>query len=388
VLTTGLADMATLYARVGARALPLLPSAPPSTPQVVSTPRDLDVIFAGRLDGLERRGRREFLRRARTRWRVATVRNGHDVAALHRRARLALHMDRVTINRYGVTRRCAGTRPFCGPAFGCALLTELQPWLTHCYDPAGELAAFRDVDEAIETAAALLNDPPALESIARGGEARCRSDHGAVHRARQLAALATDGVPLAMRVLALGPWYQSIELADGSRTSLLTHSNVERWRRLATCFPDVHGRTVLDLGMNAGFFSLQCARRGASRVVGVDSSPLACAQARFVFDVCGTPNIEIVEGDIAAAPPGPFDMCLALALLHHEPDASRLLTLATMRAATLLLEWEVRPAPWCHPVEEVCSILEGFNWTVEVCARGPRPIVVAHARRAERLRSS
>jgi 2-polyprenyl-3-methyl-5-hydroxy-6-metoxy-1,4-benzoquinol methylase len=380
VLTTGLAEMVTLYQRSGARALPLLPSAPPVAP-LKPGPRDIDIIFAGRLDGRERRHRVEFLRRARTRWRVAAIANGDRVGGLHRRSRIAFHLDRIALNRQGVTRGCAGTRPFFGPAFGCALLTELRPWLTHCYDPASELAGFRDVDHAIEMAAGLLDDLPALEVMARRAEERCRREHAAVERARALVGLARGGVPLALRVLALGPWYQQIQLPGGEKTSLLQHSNVERWKRLQPCFPDVRGRSVLDLGMNAGFFSLQCRTLGAATVVGVDASPLACAQARFVFEAYGVSDIEVVTGDVSDAPNRRFDVCLALAILHHEADASRVLRIATERATTLVLEWEVRRTPWFHPIEEVCSILRAWQWTVEICAAGSRPILIARAPR-------
>jgi 2-polyprenyl-3-methyl-5-hydroxy-6-metoxy-1,4-benzoquinol methylase len=288
-------------------------------------------------------------------------------------------MDRLAVNRVGVTRGCAGTRPFCGPAFGAVLLAELRPWLAQCYDPATELAAFSDVDDAMEVAARLLDDPATLASIARRGAERCSRDHSAVERARLLVALRTGRVPLRTQVLALGPWYHQIELPGGERTSLLAHSNVERWTRLKAWFPDVRGARVLDLGTNAGFFALQCTRLGAARVVGVDRSALACAQARFVFDVCGVLNIEVIEGDVSAAPSERFDVCLALALLHHERDAARVLHVATERAKTVVLEWEVRPSPWFHPLEEIRSILAALKWTVEICADGARPIVIARA---------
>jgi 2-polyprenyl-3-methyl-5-hydroxy-6-metoxy-1,4-benzoquinol methylase len=388
VLTTGLADMVGLYRDCGARALPLLPSGPPAprAPQTNSK-RDIDIIFAGRLDGAERRHRLQFLRRAARRWQVAVATDSGwpgaiplemgGLAELHRHARLAFHMDAITVNRFGVTRRCPSTRVFYGPAYGAVLLAELRPWLPQCYDPAEEMAGFADVDHALEVAAGLLEHPERLEAIALRAAQRSASEHTAQDRARQVASLATGRIPVEMSILALGPWYQQIELPGGVKTSLLAHSNTQRWERMRSFFPDVRGRRVLDLGMNSGFFSLQCIKLGARRVVGVDSSPLACAQARFIRDLFGATGMEIKQGDVTEAPLEEFDLCLMLALLHHFADIKPLLALATARASTLVMEWEVRSQPYFHPVEEVISDLESFGWRGEVKEHGHRPLIVA-----------
>lgn len=390
VLTTGLADMVSLYRDYGARALPLLPAAPPAlrAPPATSTKRDIDIIFAGRLDGAERRHRLQFLRRAARRWQVAVATNDlscwpgafpleMDVLAdLHRRARLAFHLDAIAVNRFGVTRRCPSTRVFCGPSYGSVLLAELRPWLTHCYDPAAEMAGFADIDHALEVAGGLLEHPEGLEEVAGRAAQRSASEHTVQHRARQVASLATGQIPVEMSVLALGPWYQQIELPGGAKTSLLKYSNTRRWERMRSFFPDVRGRRILDLGMNSGFFSLQCIKLGASRVVGIDSSLLACEQARFIRDIFGAAGMEIIQGDFAEAPLEDFDLCLMLAVLHHFADINPLLALATARASTLVIEWEVRAQPYFHPIEEVISRLESLGWRGEIREHGHRPLIV------------
>ena len=50
---------------------------------------------------------------------------------------------------------------------------------------------------------------------------------------------------------------------------------------------DLRGKTVLDIGCNAGFYSLEMKRRGAERVVAIDSDAGYLAQARFAAEVCG-----------------------------------------------------------------------------------------------------
>ena len=48
---------------------------------------------------------------------------------------------------------------------------------------------------------------------------------------------------------------------------------------------DLQGKTVLDIGCNAGFFSMEMKRRGAERVLGIDSDDEYLAQASFAADV-------------------------------------------------------------------------------------------------------
>jgi tRNA (mo5U34)-methyltransferase len=49
---------------------------------------------------------------------------------------------------------------------------------------------------------------------------------------------------------------------------------------------------VLDIGCNAGFYSIEMKRRGAERVFGVDSAPDYIAQARFAAEMCAV-DIEL-----------------------------------------------------------------------------------------------
>ena len=52
------------------------------------------------------------------------------------------------------------------------------------------------------------------------------------------------------------------------------------------------GKTVLDIGCNAGFYSLEMKRRGAERVLGIDFDDDYLAQARFAAEVAGARDIE------------------------------------------------------------------------------------------------
>lgn len=81
----------------------------------------------------------------------------------------------------------------------------------------------------------------------------------------------------------LSPWYHNVEFAPGFVTNPSTPDYpASRWRVLDEVIPkDLRGKTVLDIGCNSGFFSLEMKKRGASRVVGIDIMPHLLAQSRF-----------------------------------------------------------------------------------------------------------
>lgn len=63
-------------------------------------------------------------------------------------------------------------------------------------------------------------------------------------------------------------WFHQIDLGDGVVTPGVDNSR----RRLKTFhWPDLRGKTVLDVGAWDGFFSFEAERRGASRVLATDS---------------------------------------------------------------------------------------------------------------------
>src|SRR6185295_19846276 len=92
------------------------------------------------------------------------------------------------------------------------------------------------------------------------------------------------------RVRALGRWFHNLDLR-GVKTApdhFLGDYPAFKWRRFAHAIPaDLRGRTVLDVGCNAGFYSIEMKRRGAARVVGIDSDEQYLAQARFAAEVTG-----------------------------------------------------------------------------------------------------
>lgn len=90
------------------------------------------------------------------------------------------------------------------------------------------------------------------------------------------------------RVRELGPWFHNLDL-NGVQTApdhFLGDYPSVKWRKIASAIAtDLHGKTVLDIGCNAGFYAMEMKRRGADRVVAVDSDPKYLAQARFAAQV-------------------------------------------------------------------------------------------------------
>jgi tRNA (mo5U34)-methyltransferase len=86
------------------------------------------------------------------------------------------------------------------------------------------------------------------------------------------------------RALELGNWFHNINLG-GVQTApdhFLGDYPAVKWRRFANALPtDLQGKTVLDIGCNAGFHSIEMKRRGAERVIGIDLEDMYLEQARF-----------------------------------------------------------------------------------------------------------
>jgi tRNA (mo5U34)-methyltransferase len=94
-----------------------------------------------------------------------------------------------------------------------------------------------------------------------------------------------DAQRLRREIDALGPWFHNLHLPGGVQT-LPDHflgGDFPRfkWQEIAGCVPaDLSGWRVLDVGCNAGFYSFELARRGAS-VLAIDSDERYLAQARW-----------------------------------------------------------------------------------------------------------
>lgn len=106
----------------------------------------------------------------------------------------------------------------------------------------------------------------------------------------QSAGAAMGDDDLARQIRELAPWFHNIHLPDGRQTAPdhpLGDFPAFKWEQISPCLPaDLTGRTVLDIGCNAGFYSLALARRGAS-VLGIDADEHYLRQARWARQQSG-----------------------------------------------------------------------------------------------------
>jgi tRNA (mo5U34)-methyltransferase len=122
------------------------------------------------------------------------------------------------------------------------------------------------------------------------------------------------------RVEALKPWFHNIDL-DGVPTApdhFLGDYPTIKWRQFADAIPrDLSGRSVLDIGCNAGFYSIEMKRRGADRVLGIDFDESYLAQARFAAEITGLDvefrQLSVYDGALGES----FDVVLFMGVLYH-----------------------------------------------------------------------
>lgn len=123
------------------------------------------------------------------------------------------------------------------------------------------------------------------------------------------------------RVRALGPWFHNLDL-KGVKTApehFLGDYPQVKWQHFAQSLPsDLTGKTVLDIGCNAGFYAMEMKRRGALRVLGIDTDEDYLAQARFAAQVDDL-DIEFRTLSVynVAAIGERFDLVLFIGVLYH-----------------------------------------------------------------------
>jgi tRNA (mo5U34)-methyltransferase len=123
------------------------------------------------------------------------------------------------------------------------------------------------------------------------------------------------------RIDALGPWFHNMELA-GVQTApdhFLGNYPLIKWQKFADAIPaDLSGKSVLDIGCNAGFYSIEMKRRGADRVLGIDFDPAYLTQARFAAEIadCDIEFRELSVYDVGALGET-FDIVLFMGVLYH-----------------------------------------------------------------------
>ena len=130
-----------------------------------------------------------------------------------------------------------------------------------------------------------------------------------------------DSNELSRRVQEMGKWFHNLNL-HGVLTApdhfLGDFPNI-KWRYISREIPlNLEGASVLDIGCNAGFYSIEMKRRGAERVLGIDVDDRYLNQARFAADTLGL-QIEFRKCSVYELDsiPGKFDYVIFMGVFYH-----------------------------------------------------------------------
>lgn len=175
--------------------------------------------------------------------------------------------------------------------------------------------------------------------------------------------IASEQGQLAQRISELGDWFHNLNI-HGVPTAphhfLGDFPNI-KWRLIASAIPeDLTGATVLDVGCNAGFYSIEMKKRGARRVLGIDVDDRYLSQAQFAAETLGF-EIELQKCSVYAADqlPGQFDYVLFMGVFYHlrypllaldkliKKVAGKLVFQTMVRGSTEIREWQ-DDYPFCN----------------------------------------
>lgn len=132
------------------------------------------------------------------------------------------------------------------------------------------------------------------------------------------------GDDLGREIRALAPWFHNLHLPDGRQTAPdhpLGDFPAFKWEQFSGWLPpEMSGLRVLDIGCNAGFYSVALAQRGA-RVLGIDIDSHYLRQAEWVRRQFGldTRQLEFRQMQVyeLARTSDEFDVILFMGVLYH-----------------------------------------------------------------------
>jgi tRNA (mo5U34)-methyltransferase len=122
-------------------------------------------------------------------------------------------------------------------------------------------------------------------------------------------------------VRALSPWFHNFRFGaiETAPDHFLGDYPRVKWERFAAALPrDLRGATVLDIGCNGGFYSIEMKRRGADRVLGIDVDERYLRQAQLAAQLS---NVTLDLQQMSVYEVGRlgerFDIVLFMGVLYH-----------------------------------------------------------------------
>jgi tRNA (mo5U34)-methyltransferase len=164
------------------------------------------------------------------------------------------------------------------------------------------------------------------------------------------------------KINSLGSWFYQFDL-KGNLTPVHPKFRVNRhqqrkqhiFKPLVQLYGgSLAGKRVLDLGCNAGFWSLAAIESGAEFVLGIDARKLHIDQANFVFEIkeIAKQKYQFVEGNIFKVnlkEYGVFDIVMCLGLLYHiNKPISLLEIISEINSDTLIIDTNLSHLPGAY----------------------------------------
>lgn len=155
------------------------------------------------------------------------------------------------------------------------------------------------------------------------------------------------------------------------------HDMYERFERTFAAITPLDGKSVLDVGCGSGPFAVECARRGAKRVVGLDLAEGMLDLARQRAEKMGFGEVcTFVQGQFPDdVPQETFDHCIVMGVMDYIPDTAaflRALADCTRRSAALsfpsnhwfrgplrVVRYRLKRCPlWLYRREQVAELMQ------------------------------
>lgn len=155
------------------------------------------------------------------------------------------------------------------------------------------------------------------------------------------------------RIRSMGKWFHNLNL-NGIHTApdhfLGDFPNI-KWQHICREIPEsLEGMSVLDIGCNGGFYSIEMKRRGADYVLGMDVDERYLNQARFAAETLGV-DIEFRKCSVYELDsiPEQFDYVIFMGVFYHLRYPLLGLDLAVKKVAgKLIFQSMLRGSPETH----------------------------------------
>jgi tRNA (mo5U34)-methyltransferase len=184
--------------------------------------------------------------------------------------------------------------------------------------------------------------------------------------------MADDKADVQRQIDALGPWFHNLHLPCGLQTVpdhfLGGDFPSFKWDQIRAHIPDdLTGWRVLDVGCNAGFYSFELAKRGAS-VVAIDMEPLYLDQAQWAAKQFGLQDrVEFRQQQVydLARSNEQFDLVWFMGVFYHLRYPLLALDILSRRTKRMMMFQtlslpgeEVYPDTDDHPITEREPLLD------------------------------